>query len=553
MGRPTAFAHHQTASRKTRPIIWASDVQRQAFEYGPAPACASGGFGSGKSFAFCLKAIALSDRFPKNRGVIVRREWEDLKATTMATFFKVCPPEAYRYGGRRADTEKYLRLNNGSEILWLHLRQNDPDIENIIKGLEINWFFIDQAEEVEEEIFDKLRSRLGRWDQAEIPEVVMREAISRYGKWPWLNVDGKPIPPTYGMIACNPDTEYHWIYRRFHPESPDHTAPRPNNQPSWKQLGYKMFIMNSLDNRYLTDQSKHEMTAQDEAFVRRYVRGEWGLPEGLIHQISALSHVKYSPDLIDYFRQHCLLGRVLDHGDSAPTACGWYAVDRNGNVFFYREYYQPDKLVSYHRERISELSQIVSNPPIYETYIQNLADPAIFKKMQQKHGARWCTADEYSDVINLSKETAIFWEEADNNELGTRNRISEYLRVDPDHIHPITKQKGSPRLFFVVKDQDYPNGVSEIMRQTRQQRRKKIGTENGKPIFDEERDESVPDHGYDLVRYVIASRPAIASAPQRLYSKNSFHAARMSLKKFQKAGGFKALAAQARREARSRR
>ena len=41
----------------TRAIQWASPVQREAFVYGPFPQCASGGWGSGKTFDYCLKAI----------------------------------------------------------------------------------------------------------------------------------------------------------------------------------------------------------------------------------------------------------------------------------------------------------------------------------------------------------------------------------------------------------------------------------------------------------------------------------------------------------------
>jgi hypothetical protein len=35
------------------------------------------------------------------------------------------------------------------------------------------------------------------------------------------------------------------------------------------------------------------------------------------------------------------------------------------------------------------------------------------------------------------------------NELGTRNRINEYLRFDAERIHPVTREPGSARLFFV--------------------------------------------------------------------------------------------------------
>ena len=48
----------------------------------------------------------------------------------------------------------------------------DPNVQGILKGLEINWFLGDQAEEDPEhmeDVFDLLLGRLGRWDLAEVP------------------------------------------------------------------------------------------------------------------------------------------------------------------------------------------------------------------------------------------------------------------------------------------------------------------------------------------------------------------------------------------------
>ena len=190
----------------------------------------------------------------------------------MSTFFKVCPPAAYdeRYGGRRVDSEKYLRLaRSQSEILWLHLDQDD--VEKIIRGLEINGFFIDQAEEVPEDVFAMLMTRLGRWDKAKVPDYMLDAAYleQTYGvnKWPWMNRVGKPIVPTYPIIGCNPDVFTHWIYRRFHQDSPD-----------WKERyskqNYRMLNFRSDENRFLPKQNLDEMLRADESFQRRFVRGE---------------------------------------------------------------------------------------------------------------------------------------------------------------------------------------------------------------------------------------------------------------------------------------
>jgi phage terminase large subunit len=506
---------HATANNEPVILDWASDTQKAVFEYGPFPCLASGGFGSSKSFAFCLKALWLSDTFPNNRGVVARKEFEMLKNTTMSTFFKICPPESYQNGGRRSDSEKILRLNNGSEILWMHL--DDPETENVIRGLEINWFFLDQAEEIEEEIFDMMLARLGRWDKATVPDWMI-EKEGGIKKWAWLNpATGKPLVPTYPMLACNPDTELHWLWRRFHPDSSEW-------RDKYAKKNYKMFQMDSRENKFLPKQNLDAMLEQDESFVRRFVYGQWGIPEGQIHFVDPLSIIEGSDEIVRYLNNSCTLHRSMDHGDASPTCCLWWAVDRSGNVIFYREYYVPNRLVSDHRKAITELSQ-------YEKYDFNLADPSIFFLTQQKHGGRWSTADEYSDCRNLPRETAIFWQPADNNELGTRNRINEYLRVDPKRIHPFTKNEGSPRLFFLQKSSSFPYGCDHVLRQTRSARREKVGSEQGRPIFSDERDDKLPDHAYDPLRYAMASRPPIAAEISQRMGKRTFNAVRAEYKR----------------------
>src|SRR4051794_3282013 len=94
------------------PQGWASPAQEAAWNYGPYPHVLSGGFGAGKTYLGCRKVLLYSDLYPKNRIVIFRWVGRELRQTTMATFFKMCPPQLYNRGGRRNDQEGLLRLNN---------------------------------------------------------------------------------------------------------------------------------------------------------------------------------------------------------------------------------------------------------------------------------------------------------------------------------------------------------------------------------------------------------------------------------------------------------
>lgn len=484
---------------------------------------------SGKTWLLCLKAIWLATTYPRNRGIIARAVGRELRETTMSTFYRVCPPKLYdrRKGGRRNDQNGQVRFTNGSEILFIHLE--DPETQGVIRGLDLSYFVLDQAEEqpdVMEEIFDMLLGRMGRWDVAEVPQWLVDREKAAGREWPFRHAEtGKPVPPSYAMIACNPDAETHWIYRRFHPDSHEH-------QTLYKQRGYKMFEFDSLENRFLADVNKEFLLQHDDAFVRRNVHGRWGIPEGTIHVIDPLSIVPGSPDVLEFIRRTCLLFRVLDHGDSAPTACGWFAINESGDLILFREYYLGNALISTHRRNIADLSA-------GERYEQDLADPSIFTKLPQKKGGRWSVADEWGDVTEQPRETAVFWQPAENNELGTRNRINERLKIDPEHIHPFTKQRGAPRLYFVQVSDSYPQGCYHAIRETRAQRRVKIGTDLGKAIFSDERDPNVVDHAHDLIRYGVAAHP-MAPTIRQVAEPGTFEATRQLLRRERRRLGIRA-------------
>ena len=207
-------------------------------------------------------------------------------------------------------------------------------------------------------------------------------------------------------------------------------------------------------------------------------------------------------------RMRCRLSRVLDHGITAPTCCGWFGHDADGNAYMYREHYVADRLISWHREAIFVRSE-------GEAYSENLADPSIFAKSMRRNTENRCTwsvADEYLDKGMYKPQTAIAWTKAENQEFGTRNRINEYLEFDPKHRNPFTGQLGSPHLFFIMQSMpDYPNGCVHMPLETEAQRLK----QNTDGSFSDDRDEDVTDHSYDVLRYYIAARrPIRKAAPQ---------------------------------------
>ncbi|MFQ5740244.1 MAG: hypothetical protein ACE5JX_14655 [Acidobacteriota bacterium] len=511
-------------------IDWASDQQKEIFEYGPFPVVASGGFNAGKTFAFVLKAIWLSMMFPRNRGLIGRKVHKELVETTMETFKKICFPDLYdpKQGGRWNEQQGILRFTNGSSVLWMHLDQRD--VMGTLRGLEINWFFLDQAEEIPEEPVNVLMKRLGRWDKVEVPEDTIAAMGWTPENWPWRKPTGQLQCPPYAMFACNPSGKDHWLYKRFHPQSPYHHLKQfplthrdatpvldEKGEPamqSYHDMGYHMVNCPSYSNKYATDQNLAEMRRGSEQWRRLFYHGEWGFTKGQIHDVKSdsilVSGTRSGIDLegtrvdvgevLSYLHHCCSIYRTLDHGDSGATCCLWCGVDEDNNCIFFQEYYQKDDLISNHRSVITMLSEDWNIKA-------SLADPSIFYRAIQKDGARWTVAHEYSDTRILPKSTAISWRRADNNELGTRNRINEYLKLDYQRKHPFTGNHGSPRIFFLMQSDDYLQGINYAYHETVAQMRMAKGEEAGETIWTEERNPNIADDAYDPVRYLVASRP----------------------------------------------
>jgi hypothetical protein len=490
-----------------RQFEWASKEQQEAVEHTPGPPLLMmGGFNSGKTSASILHMLALCDNFPGYKVAVLRKTFKDLSMTTRPSFDQWIDPKRVKVSNA---TE--VVLDNGSSFIFHHL--DSPNSATVLRGLEINGAILDQAEQMQERTFTILLGRLGRWKGARVPKWV----INAYdGEWPWKNKSGQPVPPISCVLTANPtedgDPELHWLWQRFSPES-------KSWQEKWSKQGYRQLLMPTTGNRFASEQNVELLLQQDEDYVKRYVKGEWVRSKGHLFRLDEASILDYSPELVSFIENTCLLGRVLDHGDSSPTCCLWYGVDQFHNCFFWQEYYQPGMTedgkefnVADHRRSITQLSR-----PL--TFRINLADASIFDKTRNISGYtrrqhRWSVADEYMDRKIINEDTTIAWTPSDRNEALSRQRLSQYLRLDPKHRHPITGDLGAPHIYFVARSDEHPHGIDHAIREIRNAKRLAVGENDGKPIYSDERDPSIPDHALDCVRYVVNSHPIPASSPR---------------------------------------
>jgi phage terminase large subunit len=135
-----------------------------------------GAMGGGKSKWLCEEIKELSMQFPGNRGVICRYHLSDFKNSTLKTLLETIPQELILNHNLAEHT---ITLVGGSEIIYLGLSEE----ENVskLKSMELGWFAIDEASEIQKNHFLLFQSRLRR------------------------RLPNGSFPKYYGLLASNPD------------------------------------------------------------------------------------------------------------------------------------------------------------------------------------------------------------------------------------------------------------------------------------------------------------------------------------------------------------
>ena len=107
---------------------------------------------TGKTMSALYKGYILSHMYPNNLGLILRKNFTDLRDSTMNDF------EEYS-GGKIKSQSKSITYSNGSKILFHHA----DELAGVVQNINLGWFFIEQAEEFDNDaVFQKLRGRLRR-------------------------------------------------------------------------------------------------------------------------------------------------------------------------------------------------------------------------------------------------------------------------------------------------------------------------------------------------------------------------------------------------------
>lgn len=209
-------------------------AQRKFFEidhnFGTDVALYQGGYGSGKTWSGSLLGILLALRYPGIRGLVGAQTYTLLRDTTLQSYFEHI--EAMGLNTKYIKSESKLIFDNGSEILFRHLEEDDK-----LKSLNLGFVEIEEMSDVPYATFKML---LGRLRQRKRPE--------------WKNFRYRLFGHT------NPESSRGWIYENF--------ASNP-------QENFRRILAPTTENIYLPKEYIETMRkSYNEDYFKMYVLGQ---------------------------------------------------------------------------------------------------------------------------------------------------------------------------------------------------------------------------------------------------------------------------------------
>ena len=406
----------------------------------------------------CLEKLLLQAlKYPGMRGVIIRKTQVSLTSTALKTWREHVAKEAlanrtvWFYGGSAEEPPQY-RFANGSTILL-----GGMDKPTKIMSAEYDVAYVQEATELTVTDWEAISTRM------------------RNGVLPYQQI----------IADCNPDVPTHWLKVRA-----DRTATRmidcrhEDNPVLFDEPEPGTFILTRAGEAY--------MSRLDALTGVRYLRlrkGLWVAAEGVIYE-------DFSPDLhiIDQMPkgwEHWARYWAVDFGFTNPTVIQCWAMDPDGRLYLYREWYRTRRTVDEHARDV--LSVVAPGGTWREPRPHLIV----------------CDHDA-ENRARFEAELGLGTTNADKNVKDGIETVERRLRVAED---------GRPRLFFLRTALAHRDGDLEEARKPCSTLEEIPGyvwapSPDGKPTKDEPL--KINDHGMDAMRYLCKELDPLARPSVRV-------------------------------------
>jgi hypothetical protein len=409
----------------------------------------------------CLVAGITRDiQHPRYRGLLCRRTYPQLQEI-IDRCWRLYP----QMGGAFRATEKRWHFPSGSCIALGHM-QHEQDKHNY-QGSEYHKIGIDELTQFSESQYTYLFSRLRTTDSEIVPQIISTTNPGGIG--------------------------HNWVRERFV------AITEPGRTFIDARTGLsRVFVPGAIEDNptlLLNDPgylARLEALPELERLRLRY--GIWDAFSGQVFtELSQRTHGCEPFDIPPDWERFC----VLDWGYAKPFSVGWYALDYDGVLYRYREWYgctreEKDDLQGADvglKMQAWEVGRGIIEREKGEKIRQRIADPSIWHprpegRRREAHGITI-----HEDMTSQG----VYFLKADNNRTHGKQQVHKRLKpmedIDPDTGEIISEQpmlrifntcKGFWRAFPAIRED--PKNVEDV-------------------------DTDQEDHIYDEVRYMCMARP----------------------------------------------
>ena len=371
--------------------------------------------------------------------LIGRQFMPELKSTTYKQFHEICPPELI-VEKRVADMETVIRTVDGGTSTIMFRGLEEPDK---LRSLNLNAFLVDEAAQTSETAFTLLQGRL------------------RGHHW------------RKGLIVQNPgghDHMWRWFVKK------DHIT---------DERIKKLFLnikAPSTENVHLPDGYIDTMLASwSKERIDREIMGSDDSFEGMVY-----TEFDRSVNVVKPFRIPDSWTRRVgaDHGYRNAAAWVYGAMDGDGNMYIYREFYEKERLI----EQICKSNLALIGK---ETIEQVRMDPSVKATRGATGRSDW---DLYTE--NLPSGFPLLM--AQNDVTPGIDRVKSYLKPD---------KNGRPRLYIFDTCTHLLDEMLTYKWEENLSSRQGRVNEKEKPVKNN-------DHALDALRYLMMTAPDITAPAQ---------------------------------------
>lgn len=275
-----------------------------------------GAAGGGKSTAVVMDAFLRCYRHPGTHAYLFRRTYRELEDTLIAEALRRVPSQLASYNAAAHE----LRLKNGSSLRFRHCQQEQDRFQ--YQGAEIHFLYLDELTHFSLAVYDFLKTRL--------------RANRALGIRPLVRATSNPGGPGHA-----------WVKARFIDPMPPDTVQKLSirmgdiaGERTLRYIPARVQDNPHLDENYLLELAGKPPNLRDALLYGRWdafdgqVFGQWrDDPNG--YETQRFTHVIAPFEIPRDWRRF----RSFDFGYARPFSVGWWAMDPDGVLYRYREWY----------------------------------------------------------------------------------------------------------------------------------------------------------------------------------------------------------------------